>query len=233
MQHRVVITEGLIGIGKSSLSAELAAALGSSTLLLLEPDEQDNANPFLAQYYADPARWGFTMQVRLLAMRFRMHLNAQWHVLNGRGHTVLDRSYFGDTCFARMLAKSGKLTPDEFETYRLLYQEMTASVLLPHVCVRILGDVETAAERIARRASEREGRRCENVIDLDYLRALDDEISLMVGVLARQGVVVLDMPWDADRDTPEQRQAAVTGLARRIEKIAPPDLFLDLHRRTV
>jgi deoxyadenosine/deoxycytidine kinase len=45
---KVVIVEGIIGAGKSVLAKELGRALGPSTLLLLEPDEKKNANPYLA-----------------------------------------------------------------------------------------------------------------------------------------------------------------------------------------
>lgn len=80
---------------------------------------------------------------------------------------------------------------------------------------------------------EREtGRKCESVVSLDYLRGLDQEIDHMVGVLKQQGVTVYDMPWDEDRDTPETRSSAIQGIAARILNHSPPDLFLDLHRRT-
>jgi hypothetical protein len=78
-----------------------------------------------------------------------------------------------------------------------------------------------------------EGRKCEQAVNLDYLRSLDDEIEHMVTVLKHSGVSHFDMPWDVDRDNPEARQQAVQGLAARILSIRPPDLFLDLHRRTL
>jgi hypothetical protein len=81
---------------------------------------------------------------------------------------------------------------------------------------------------------EREtGRRCESAIDLAYLRDLEVEINHMVGVLRNQGVVVLDMPWDVDRDSPEARADAVAALAARIHAIKPINQLLDDHRRTV
>jgi len=55
----------------------------------------------------------------------------------------------------------------------------------------------------------------------------------MVGVLRSQGVAVIDMPWDMDRETADDRKVAVTSLANRIRCIEPPDMFLDLHRRTL
>jgi deoxyadenosine/deoxycytidine kinase len=228
----VVIVEGLIGAGKSTLTAEIGKALGEGTLTLMEPDER-GGNPYLADFYADKHRWAFSMQVHLLGVRYQMQLAAQWHAMSGRGHAVLDRSFYGDTCFARMMTRTGEITEREFETYRTVYRAMTASVLLPSACVRLRVDPEVAAERIRRRASEREGRRSELVIDLDYLRALDEEIDATVGVLERQGVRVLELPWNVDRATAEDRAREVANLAEAIRFSTPTDLLLRHHARVL
>ena len=233
-QKKVIIIEGLIGGGKSSLTHELGEAMkrrGDNTLVLFEPDEKDEANPYLKDYYTDQLRWSFTIQSHLLALRYRMHLQAQWHAMNGDGHSLLDRSFYGDTAFARLQLRLGLMSKREFETYRLLYHAMTASVLLPTACVRILVSPETCNRRIAARMLKETGRKCETAVDLHYLQGLDDEIGHMVNVLQSQGVAVLNVPWDEDRNQ-ENRQEAVEGLAARLERIEPVDPFLDLHRRT-
>lgn len=233
MAKKVIIVEGLISGGKTTLTRELGKALGDDTLVLIEPDEKDSSNPYLADYYGEPARWSFTMQCHMLTMRYRMHLHAQWHAMQGAGHAILDRSYFGDTAFAHLQLQMGLMSEREFETYSKLYHGMTASVLLPTVCLRVLVSPEVAIQRIKKRLRIETGRECEAGIDLDYLRGLDREIDHMVSVLRDQGVTVLDVPWDEDRDTPEIRQAAVEGLAARIENLRPTDAFLDKHRRTL
>jgi len=232
-KHKVIIVEGMIGAGKSQLTAELGRELGEDTLTLMEPDEKDDANPYLATFYEDPARWAFTMQMHLLGARYRMHELAQWYVLAGKGDAVLDRSYFGDTCFARLQIRNGSMSRREFETYQQMYHGMTAHVLLPNVCIRLLVSPETSNERIRNRMSEREGRTCEKAIDLQYLKDLDIEITHMTNVLRRQGVLILDVPWDVERKSPEARKRAVEGLASRIRDYEPVDFFLDLHRRTI
>lgn len=230
---KTVIVEGIVGAGKSILSQELGKALGTTTLLLLEPDEKKDANPYLADFYRDRPRWAFTMQLHLLQVRFAMHEQAQWHVMNGHGHAVLDRSYFGDTAFARLQLQLGDMTQREFDTYAAIYHRMTASILLPNVCVRLLVAPLVAQKRIMRRMEAETGRKCESAIDLDYLVRLDQEIDHMTAVLRQQGVTVFDMPWDVDRLGPEDRAQAVAGLASRIESLVPLDPFLDLHRRTI
>ena len=238
MKKKVVVVEGLIGGGKTTLTKELGKALGDNTLVLLEPDEKDTnsphqKNPYLADYYEDPKRWSFILQCHQLQARFRMHQHAQWHVMQGHGHALLDRSYFGDTAFARLQIHQGTMTEREFETYSSIYHAMTASVLLPTVCVRVLLSPEVCVKRVERRMQVEEGRKCESAVTLEYLQALEQEIDHMVDVLRKQGVTIIDMPWDEDRPDTEARSVAVQSLAARINALKPPDFFLDLHRRTL
>jgi deoxyadenosine/deoxycytidine kinase len=238
-RYKVIIVEGLIGSGKTTLSRELGAALGEDTLTLYEPDEkggqnQGGGNSYLADYYKDPQRWAFAMQAHLLQARFRMHLQAQWYAMQGAGHAILDRSYFGDTAFARLQLKLETMSQREFDTYSSLYHAMTASVLLPNVCVRVLASPEVCARRIKGRMEKETGRVCEDVISLDYLRELDRETDHMVSVLQSMGVTILNVPWDIDRESPEDRAPAVEALSARIKGMkSPVSGFLDLHRRTV
>jgi len=237
-RHKVIIVEGLIGSGKTTLSRELGEALGANTLTLFEPDEKgadgkNMGNPYLADYYADPKRWSFVLQVHQLQARYRMHLQAQWHALQGSGHAVLDRSYFGDTAFARLQLKGGFMSQREFDTYSSIYQAMTASVMLPSICVRVLASPEVCERRVAKRMESETGRKCEQAIDLDYLRGLEQEIDHMVSVLRSMNVTVIDMAWDDARPDPENRCQAVRSLAARIEGLTTPDPFLEMHRRTL
>ena len=200
-------------------------------------------------------------QTDQLSRRFAMQNECQWHALNcgglvvlvegligvGKstfceelglylpdGFGVLDRSFYGDTCFARMLAKSGHITEKQFKSYTRLYKTMTYFVPLPNVLVRLLIHPEFAAERIKKRAEERAKTRGDEVttVGVEYLRALDTEITFMSRGVIGQGVNVIEISWDADRDTPEQRERTVRGVADRIVNYKPLDLFLDLHRRT-
>ncbi len=230
---KVITICGLIGSGKSTLGKELTHALGANTLWLPEPDEKGGRNPYLADYYKDPKRFALTMQLHLLGVRYRMHLQAQWYAMNTGNCAVMDSSYWQDTAFARLQKFLDIMSDREFETYRQIYHAMTASVLLPTVCIRILVDPTTCSKRIAKRMEKETGRSCEQSIDLDYLVRLDAEIDHMVAVLRHSGVAILDVPYDVDRDTEDQRELTVKCLASRILSIEPPDLFLDLHRRTI
>jgi deoxyadenosine/deoxycytidine kinase len=242
---KVVIAEGLIGVGKTTFCKELGGALGDSTLVLYEHDQEKAPDSFHHEFYDDMRlaalegleamkRYPLLFQMDQLSRRFGMQQAAQWWVLNDRGDAVLDRSFYGDTCFARMLAKSGHISPKEFLSYARLYKVMTHFVPHPNVCIRLLIHPEHAKERIDRRAEKRAKTRGEEIstVGVEYLRALDEEITYMTRVLATMGVYILDVPWDAEKDTAEQRARTIRGVVDRIRSFEPPDLFLDLHRRT-
>lgn len=227
---KVIFVTGLIAGGKTTLVDDLGRSLGEGTLVLHEPDET-SGNEFLSDFYTDKSRWSYTMQTTLLGLRFGQFDYAQTHVLQTGKDAVVDGGYWQDSCFARMLSKAGDMEPREFRAYERLYKEMTKYIRLPNVCLRILCSPEVAQQRMVRRYEAREGRRCESAISVDYLRALDSEISHMVGVLRQMGVYVLEVPWAADRDSAEQRASTVTEITQRIRAHSVPDLFLDMHRR--
>ncbi len=61
-----IVVEGPIGAGKTSLSRMLAEELQAR--LVLEVVEE---NPFLAPFYRDPERYGFSVQVFFLLSRYK------------------------------------------------------------------------------------------------------------------------------------------------------------------
>lgn len=227
---KVIIIEGLIGSGKTTLTRDLAQHAPQETLFLLEPDEKDNANPYLERYYRDPHRWAFTMQAHLLSARFRMHQLAQWHTLSKQGHAILDRSYFGDTCFAKVQLKNGYMTEEEYNTYASLYRSMTASVMLPSICIRLETSPETCNKRISKRMEAETGRACESAISTEYLRDLDDEISAMVNILEGQGVYTIRVPYDEDLTTQERYHKVILPILGKFEEQTTNNLF---HKRIV
>ena len=128
----------------------------------------------------------------------------------------------------------GDMTRDEFDTYQSIYHAMTASVLLPTVCVHLQVEPEVAQQRIARRMEEQTGRQCEDAIDIQYLRDLKIEEDAVIQTLCAQGVRILSLDWNEDRNDPLLRHDLIKGIATYIQDYQPPgDMFLALHRRTI
>jgi deoxyadenosine/deoxycytidine kinase len=227
-----IIVEAVMGAGKTCLTKAMASVLGPETLILLEPDEKDNKNPYLAKYYESPERWCFTMQVHLLTLRLRATQRAQWYVADTGKNAIMDRSLPGDTAFARLQLKYDYMTEMEFRTYSNLYHAMTTKSLLPNVCVRLLVDPDVAIQRIKKRMENEPGRKCEDVVPRKYIEDLDLEIDHMTSVLKSMGVSVFEVPWNKNRMNEQDIQEAAKDILARIEREPTYDLFLDLHRRT-
>ena len=229
LSGKVIIVEGIIGAGKTTFSKLLADEING--LWLKEPDEE-SGNPYLSEFYKDPKRWALTMQLHLLNVRYRMHMNAQWQSMNMNMNVVLDRSYFGDTAFARLQIKNGSMSEDEYNTYSLAYHNMTSNVLLPNICIYLDIKPKISAQRINKRMEIQTGRKCEDVIDINYLEMLEIEELNVINVLEKQGVYVMRIDWNEDLNE-EEIKDKIKNIVNKIKEYVVPDLLLDYHRKTL
>jgi deoxyguanosine kinase len=65
-----IAIEGVIGVGKTSLAKLLTKRLDGQLIL-----EESEKNPYLADFYRDPRRFGFQTQLFFLITRYRQLLN--------------------------------------------------------------------------------------------------------------------------------------------------------------
>lgn len=194
-----VIIEGTIGAGKTTLCRALskrADIFGSSVEVQLEPAEGEN--PYLDDYYSNPDRWAFEMQVALLSKRFRAHKAAQSWAQAGVCSVIADRSYFGDRCFAEVQVEEGHMDRRSYDAYMSLHKDMQAELLYPSCFVWLKTDVDTALKRVSRRMSEIAGRQCECAISRKYMDRLGYQIDRMMRSLMHLVPVVEIDPVDAD-----------------------------------
>lgn len=228
MTGKVVITEGIIGVGKTTFSEALSKYLDAQWMR--EPDEKAG-NPYLARFYDNPKRWALTMQLHLLNTRYRMHMHAQWCTMQTQNNVVIDRSYFGDTAFANLQLQMGTLTQDEYDTYSLSYHNMTSHVLLPQVCIYLDVQPIVSQTRVQHRMEAQTGRKCETAIDLEYLINLQNHQDQVIRTLRNQGVHVIELDWNENKTLDEIHESAKK-IALQINAL-PGHSFLDLHRRTI
>ena len=151
-----IVVEGVIGVGKTSLSRYLAQELDAQ--LVLEVVEE---NPFLARFYEDPARYSFQAQTFFLLSRFRQQQQLGQLPLFER-HTVADYLFDKDFIFASL-----NLQDAEWELYRQLYDQLKPRLTKPALVVYLRADPELLLERIGMR-----GRAFERNMDPEYLRRL-------------------------------------------------------------
>ena len=158
--ERVIIIEGQIGVGKTTMGELLERELGITLFRELQHTE---THTLLDRFYADQERWAFTLQIHFLNERFRMIKE-----IRRSGGGALDRSIYGDRIFAEVLHEDGSMLDEEFTTYKTLLDNMLEHVEPPDLLIYLDCTVDTAMERIRKR-----NRGLESGIPREYLENLN------------------------------------------------------------
>lgn len=156
--HRYIVVEGPIGVGKTTLARRLADTFGSE--LLLEGAEE---NPFLVRFYQNPRAGALAAQMFFLFQRARQMEELRQDDLF-EPVRVADFMLEKDRLFAELT-----LDPDELNLYSQTYQHLTIDAPKPDLVIYLQSPVEVLQERINRRS--RDG---EQHITADYLRSVVD-----------------------------------------------------------
>ena len=155
---RYICIEGVIGVGKSTLTRLLARPFGSETLL-----EVVEENPFLQDFYADRARYAFQTETFFLLSRYRQQ-QAVVRPIVGTRNLVSDYLFAKNRLFASL-----NLHGDEWELFLQLYRTLAERVQTPDLVVYLQADVDTLMSRIAQR-----DRPFERNMDRDYSHSEND-----------------------------------------------------------
>lgn len=156
----VIITAGMIGVGKSTLTELIAKNFGTTPFF--EPVED---NPVLPLFYSDPKQYGFLLQLYFLNRRFSMIKAAL-----ADDNNVLDRSIYEDALFTHRNHEDGNISDQEVAVYDTLLENMMGELkTLPKKSPDLLVYAETDFETILYRIKKR-GRDYEQFDDNPELR---------------------------------------------------------------
>lgn len=158
LHTKYIVTEGPIGVGKTSLTSLLADELGARLVL-----EQAENNPFLTDFYKDPERYRFQTQMFFLLNRFSQQQEMLQPDLFTR-ITISDYLFDKDRIFAY-------LTLDEHELplYEQVYKVLEPKIMKPDLVIFLQADTDTLLKRIKSR-----GRTFEKEISRDYIAAVNE-----------------------------------------------------------
>ena len=114
--HRLIVIEGPICVGKTSLARRLARSFGSELIL-----EQAEENPFLERFYKNPRAAALQTQLFFLFQRTRQLEDIRQHDLFDTVR-VADYLIEKDRLFARLT-----LDDEEFALYDQVYARLAAA----------------------------------------------------------------------------------------------------------
>lgn len=157
-EHRFIVVEGPIGVGKTTLARRLADTFGSE--LLLEGAEE---NPFLERFYEDPRAGALPTQMFFLFQRARQLQDLRQADMF-EPVRVADFMIEKDRMFANLT-----LDDHELHLYNQAYEHVTLDAPLPDLVIYLQAPVGVLSERISRR-----GRSGEQYITDEYLEQVAD-----------------------------------------------------------
>jgi deoxyguanosine kinase len=155
---RYIVTEGPIGVGKTSLTTLIADELGARLLL-----ERAEDNPFLSDFYQDPARYRFQTQMFFLLSRFSQQQEMTQPDLFTR-ITISDYLFDKDRIFAYL-----NLDEHELALYEQFYKILEPKIVKPDLVIFLQADTDTLLRRIKLRA-----RPFEKDINHEYIAAVNE-----------------------------------------------------------
>lgn len=208
---RVIVVDGVVGCGKTSLGEILEVELGEKLYLELgNPDTER----MLDRYYAKKTRWGFTMQIHFLNERFK-----QIKEIHRNGGGLLDRSIFGDRIFAEMLAEDLEdggegITWEEFRTYSTLLDSMLEHAIPPTLMIYLQCSTDTAISRINKR-----NRGLESQVDRAYWERLNTKYEQWFGTYEASPKIVINVDDLDFVNRPEDRDVVVGRVMEKLFEI--------------
>lgn len=164
LKGSIVVLEGLISAGKTTLCSSLHEYLSSIGLeVVWFPEEIPKS--LLPLYTRDMSRYAFPFQV--IVAQNRKSILARAHQLANQGKIVLvDRCLLGDYTFGLMQKEKGFFTDQEFDSY---LEMISGRLPAPSFTVFLDCPPEVAFERMKQRGHQEEI----EGYTLDYFRDLD------------------------------------------------------------
>ena len=156
VDHRYIVVEGPIGVGKSSLTNILAERFHARRVM-----EVVEENPVLSSFYGDRVKFAFQTQMFFLLSRFKQQQELFQQDLFS-AVTVSDYLFAKDRIFAHLT-----LDPNELALYERVFEALSPRVTRPDLTIYLQARNEVLLGRIRKR-----GREFERKFDPSYLEDL-------------------------------------------------------------
>jgi len=141
MKYNFITIEGNIGAGKTTLARTLSKKLNAGLIL-----EEFDENPFLANFYENPEKYAFPLELFFMAERYKQ--------MKELSHTqsLFEGAVVSDYMFTKCLLFAGvNLPAEEFRLYQKLFDIMHPQLLQPDILIYLHAPVEKLQKNIKKR----------------------------------------------------------------------------------
>jgi deoxyguanosine kinase len=184
--EKLLVIEGNIGAGKTTLSTALASHLNARLIL-----EEFTDNPFLPGFYENPARYAFPVELFFMTERHKQlqDLLTQQSLFQEK---IIADYFFGKT----LLFAGHNLEGAEFRLFNQMFKILSNSFPNPDFMIFIHRPIEELIKNIDKR-----GREMEKGISKDYLRKVQNSYFNYFKTNPDFPIIILDV---VDQDLMEE-----------------------------
>lgn len=177
MIPKYIAIEGVIGVGKTTLTRLLGQKLNATVLLELFEE-----NPFLAEFYQDRARYAFQTQIFFLLSRYHQQHKSVPEALQ-QGTLISDYTFAKDELFAWL-----NLKDDELAMYGRVHAALAEKIPKPDLIVYLQAEHDVIMHRIMSR-----DRPYERNMDPGYIKELATAYKAWLANLQEIPVLIIDV----------------------------------------
>ncbi len=159
MDYHFITIEGNIGAGKTTLAHLLSKHYNARLIL-----EEFADNPFLPQFYQNPAQYAFPLELFFMAERYKQLKELMQTKDLFQNITVSDYLFTKCLLFAKV-----NLPEEEFRLYQKLFDIINPQIVQPDILIYLHTPVNKLQENIKKR-----NRSFEQQIPNDYLFTLQE-----------------------------------------------------------
>lgn len=131
MEYKFICIEGNIGAGKTSLAKKISVDCNAKLIL-----EQFEENPFLPNFYKNPDRFAFPLELYFMAERYKQLKDIQLQEFFSP-FTISDYFFIKSRLFAQ-----NNLNSDELNLFYRLFDIMLASLPKPDLLIYLHSEVD-------------------------------------------------------------------------------------------
>ncbi len=157
--YQYICIEGNIGAGKTTFCELLAEDIACKLVL-----EEFADNPFLPNFYKEPKRFAFPMELFLMAERFKQLQNHIHHRDLFSDYIVSDYTFVKTLLFAK-----NNLPEEEYRLFHDMYQILSEQIPNPDILVYLHRPLDVLKQQIMLR-----GRPYEQNMEAGYLQGLQN-----------------------------------------------------------